>query len=88
MLSAILPLETPVPGPIRDDRREIVSLHEREDFHVRVLVTSSFHKLLVCSPAKVRRFFEITKTFCNFFAHHITFINSLGMATAIDGTGV
>ena len=88
MLSAIFPLEAPVSGSIRDDRREIVSLHEREDFHVRVLVIASIHTLLVCSPAKVRRFFEITKTFCNFFAHYTTFINRLGMATAIDGTGV
>lgn len=47
MLSTVFPLETPVPGSVRDDRRELISLHEREDFHVRALTVTSIHKLLV-----------------------------------------
>lgn len=47
MLSTVFPFKAPVPGSVRDDRRELVSLPEREDFHVRVLATTSFHTLLV-----------------------------------------
>ena len=37
MIPTVFPLETPVPASVRDDCRELISLHEREDFHVRAL---------------------------------------------------